>query len=157
MCPEKGVSHEFRVTVTESDERLGDIALEGRPSLPISPPKVFGGQVDCYAPQELFVSSIAACTMSTFLGILRKMKQSIDSLDIEGLGVIEPNPEGGWHFTEIVVKLNIRASGEDAITKISRAVQLTNKYCMVARAVSSPIRLELVLNGKTTPFLEEQM
>lgn len=149
MCPDETVSHKFEATIADSDTYLGDVVLEGKPGLPISPPKVFGGEPDCYAPQELFVSSIAACTKSTFLGILlRRMKQSIDSLDVESFGIIKQHPEGGWYFTEIVVKLIIKVSGEDAITKIKRAAKLTDKYCMVSRAVSGPVRIELVINGQ---------
>ncbi len=155
MCPDEAVSHEFKVAIKWSGERLADINLEGRPALPLSSPEVFGGQAGYYTPQELFVSSIAACYMTTSLSILRKMRQTIDALVIEGAGVIERDPEGGWRFSEIVVKMNVRVPDGDTTTKIPRVVKLTKKYCMIARVVSCPIRLELTLNGKITPFLEE--
>lgn len=149
LNPDKVDFHEFKVAIVWTGERLADIELEGRPKLLLSSPPVFGGQAGCHTPQEMFVSSIAACYMTTSLSILRKMKQSIDALTIEGIGVIGRDPEGGWRFSEIVVKMNVRVPDEDSTTKIPRVVKLAKKYCMIARVVSCPIRLELTLNGQT--------
>jgi organic hydroperoxide reductase OsmC/OhrA len=152
VCPDEIESHEFKVAVTWSGENLADITLESRPSLPLSSPQVFGGQPGCYTPQELFISSITACYTTTFLSILRRMKQSLDSLVIEGHGVIERDPEGGWRFREVIVKMNIGIPNEESTAQISRGVELAKKYCMVTRAVSCPVHLEHTINGQTTPI-----
>jgi peroxiredoxin-like protein len=155
MCPDETETHEFKVAITWTGERQGDINLDGRPALVLSSPEAFGGQAGCYTPQELFVSSITACYMTTSLSILRRMKQTIDALTINGAGVIERDPEGGWRFSEIIVKLNIQVADTKTTTKIARVVKLAKKYCMISKAVSCPIHMELEVNGKITPFSEE--
>lgn len=157
MCPDDATTHEFKVAITWTGEHLADINLDGRPILPLSSPEVFGGKAGCYTPQELFVSSITACYMTTTLSILRRMNQTIDALGIKGAGIIERDPEGGWRFREIVVNMNVEVAHEGSTTKIPRAVKLAKKYCMIARAVSCPIQVELVINGEITPFQEEAL
>ncbi|MFX1474157.1 MAG: OsmC family protein [Promethearchaeota archaeon] len=151
MHPDEVVSHEFKVAITWPGEYPGNIGFKDRAGLSLSSPPEFGGQAGSYTPQELFVSSIASCYLTTFTFFLNRMKLSVDSLTMEGCGVVEQVPEGGWRFREVMVTMNIRLTNADATAKISRAIELSEKYCMVTRSVSCSTRLEHTINGQKAP------
>jgi organic hydroperoxide reductase OsmC/OhrA len=137
--------YEFPVTVQWIGEHKGELHLEGKPTLPISSPPFFGGLSNHYSPQELFISSITACYLTTFLTLAQRMQEPVQNYTIEGCGVIERVPEDGWRFSEVVIKLFIIVPKKGSEVKIQRAINLTEKYCMVSRSVNCPIRVESVI------------
>ncbi len=137
--------YEFPVAVQWLGEHKGELRLEGKPNLPLSSPTVFGGLSNYYTPQELFVSSIATCYLTTFMTIYKRMKEDIQDYKIKGVGIIERVPEGGWRFSKIVITLFITIPKSGSKMKIKKAVDLSHKYCMVSRSVNCQIHLESII------------
>jgi len=132
---------EFKTVIEWTGGHEGDVAFEGKPSLPLSSAPFWGGQGDHYSPQELFVSSIAGCYVTTFGEFIERMNQSVEDFKVEGRGLVERHPDGGFHFTHIYITMHISVDNEGASSKIQRAVDLTKKYCMVSRSVSCNVHV----------------
>lgn len=142
MSQEPVESFEFHVTVNSTGDHGGEILFEGKPTLPTSSPPVFGGAADRYSPQELFVSAVTACYLTTFGSYAKRMKVTVKSLSIEGRGVVQRDAASGWRFTDVFVVMHIGVP--DAASKLvaQRAAELTEKFCMVSRSVRCPVHLD---------------
>lgn len=142
MSDEKPKTIEFSATVTWNGGKEGTINLDGKTELPISAPVYWEGKPDVYSPQDLFVSSITGCYITTFASMMKRMKQPLIAHQASGRAVLCRHPEGGWHFTDIYVTMNITIPKEANIQQVKRAVALTEKYCHVSRSVASKMHVE---------------
>jgi putative redox protein len=78
---------------------------------------------------ELLLVALGACTATDVVSILAKMRQRLDSLEVEVSGERAEEPPRVWTKLEIVFKLR-GVLDQDAA---HRAVQLSEeKYCSVA-------------------------
>ncbi|MFX1562113.1 MAG: OsmC family protein [Promethearchaeota archaeon] len=139
---------EFKAVIKWTGGHDGEIAMEGKPSLPISSPPFWGGHGGRYSPQELFVSAITGCYVTTFGEFIKRMNQPIEALKIEGRGILERHPEGGFLFTHIYITMHISVKDEAASSKAQKAVDLTKKYCMVSRSVSCNVHVTSKITHK---------
>jgi organic hydroperoxide reductase OsmC/OhrA len=134
--------HEFPVTVTWTGGKEGTITLEGKPELPLSSPVHWEGKPEAYAPQDLFISAVTGCYITTFASMMKRMKQPLTAHQAIGRALLHQHPEGGWHFTDIYITMNITIPKEANLAQVKRAVTLTEKYCQVSRSVASKFHVE---------------
>ena len=95
-------------------------------------------------PMELLLVALGACTATDVVSILAKMRQKLDSLEVEVSGERAEEPPRVWTKLEIVYKLR----GILDESAVQRAVQLSEeKYCSVAATLrkTAPIsyRIEI--------------
>jgi putative redox protein len=95
-------------------------------------------------PMELLLVALGACTATDIVSILSKMRQKLDSLEVEVSGERAEEPPRVWTKLEIVFKLR----GILDESAVQRAVQLSEeKYCSVAATLrkTAPIsyRIEI--------------
>lgn len=84
-------------------------------------------------PMELLLVALGACTATDIVPILSKMRQKLDSLEVEVSGERAEEPPRVWIKLEIVFKLR----GILDESAVQRAVQLSEeKYCSVAATLS---------------------
>lgn len=107
-----------------------------------------GGEDKGNRPMELLLMGLTGCTGIDIAMILERMRQSLESLDIEAVGTRrEEYPQA---FTEI--HLFYRMTGEVQAAKAWRAVQLSeNKYCSASASLNARIVPHLILNGEELP------
>jgi organic hydroperoxide reductase OsmC/OhrA len=142
MSAEKPKTHEFGVEITWTGGKEGIINLDGKTELPLSSPVYWEGKPDAYSPHDLFVSAITGCYITTFASMMKRMKQPLTAHQASGRAVLHQHPEGGWHFTDIYVTMNITIPKEANLAQVQRAVTLTEKYCQVSRSVVSKMHVE---------------
>jgi peroxiredoxin-like protein len=142
MSAEKPKTHEFGVEIIWTGGNEGTITLDGKMKLPLSSPVHWEGKPNAYSPQDLFVSAVTGCYITTFASMMKRMKQPLTAHQASGRAVLHQHPEGGWHFTDIYITMNITIPKEANLTQVKRAVTLTEKYCQVSRSVASTVHVE---------------
>lgn len=95
-----------------------------------------GGDESGHKPTELLLWGIAACTGMDVVGILRKQRQEIESLEVEVTGHQNEEYPRPFHTVEI----HYAVSGKDVDpVKLGRAIELSSeKYCVVSQTVKNP-------------------
>ena len=95
--------------------------------------KQTGGEEAGYTPTELLLYSIAGCTGIDVVRVMEKMRQNLESLEIEV--VAHQNKDYPKPFHTIEVKFV--ASGENLDPeKLKKAIELSeDKYCVVSQTV----------------------
>jgi putative redox protein len=100
-------------------------------------------------PMELLLVALGACTATDVVSILGKMRQKLDSLEVEVSGERAEEPPRVWTKLEIVFKLR----GALDEVAVRRAVQLSEeKYCSVAATLrkTAPISYRIEIDHAST-------
>jgi putative redox protein len=113
-----------------------------------------GGEGRGNRPMELLLMGLTGCTGIDIAMILERMRQPLDSLEIEAEGIRkEDHPKA---FTEI--HLTYRMNGQITPDKAWRSIHLSeDKYCSASASLSARITPHLVLNGKEIPQVEHDV
>ena len=140
-----GGHHEYRVKAIATTVRSGVLTADGiNPGIAFSAPPEFNGQAGQWTPEHLFVSAVASCYVSTFSGSAEASKLPFVSFELEAEGILAKD-EGGWRFTEVVLSPHLLIASEEDRERAMRVLQKAGKYCLVARSVACPVRLEPVI------------
>ncbi len=95
--------------------------------------KKVGGEEAGYKPTELLLFSIAGCTGIDIVRVLEKMRQKVDSIDIEMTAHHADDYPKPIHTIEI--RYVLKGDNLDA-AKVEQAIKLSEeKYCMVSQTV----------------------
>jgi putative redox protein len=107
-----------------------------------------GGNNRGNRPMELILMGLVGCTGIDVAMILERMREPLESLDIEASGTRrEEHPRA---FTEI--HLTYRMTGNISPQKAWRAIHLSEeKYCSASASLNATIVPHLVLNGEVFP------
>lgn len=111
-----------------------------KPLIAISTPPEFDGPAGFWSPEELFLSSINSCILTTFLHLVEKFSASFLTYESSVEGKV--NLTGGkLLFTSITVRPRILVPDETQKQKIARVVEKSEKYCLISASVKSEIQV----------------
>jgi peroxiredoxin-like protein len=91
-------------------------------------------------PEELLVASAASCVMITLGMALERFHIAIASLRVEAEGVVEPDPAGGYKFTEVRVTPEVELSGDSDDQRLRQALRLAEERCIVSKVLRPSMR-----------------
>lgn len=128
----------FRSNVQWIGEKKGQLSSEGKPDITISTPPEFKGFEGYWSPEELFISSINTCIMTTFLYFVEKFALEVSSYQSKVEG--EVRLEGGkFVFSSVAVKPYITVKNESMREKTLHALKKSEKYCLVSSSVKPEV------------------
>lgn len=131
------------------------VAIEGKPEMRGSADPMFRGSADLHNPEDLFIASISACHMLTYLALCARKGISVVAYKDDARGTVGFTSDGGGKFQDVTLNpLVTIANGE----KESLAIALhdeAHKLCFVAQSCSAPIRhnaiVKVVSGGEPEP------
>ncbi|WP_400162613.1 OsmC family protein [Brevibacillus sp. TJ4] len=104
------------------------------------------------SPMELLVVALCGCMGMGVTNILKKMRQELESLQIEADALRSDDTPGA--ITE--VHLTFHATGAVVPSRIWQAIRLeSEQYCPVAASLKAVIVPHVVLNGENVPMPEQ--
>jgi len=113
----------------------------------------YGGEGAGNSPLELLLVGLTGCIGIGVTQLLEKMRQSLETLDIEADGLREAKLPHA--ITQI--RLTFRVTGEVAPSRIWQAVKLEcEQYCPVAKSLQAEIIPQVIVNGQVVPMPEEE-
>ena len=136
----------FSSAATWENEKEGIFrTTEYSDPLPFSCPSELGG-IETPSPEDLFLSSIATCTLTTLLHICDKLHTSPNSLQVKVSAYLRLIDSSNYQFQEINCEIDV--SGEEFL--LERACELIPKYCAVGNAIKPDISYHITLNSNKT-------
>jgi organic hydroperoxide reductase OsmC/OhrA len=147
-----------RTTDYRTYDRTYTIHIKNKPDLVGSSDPVFLGDGALYNPEDLFVASLSACHLLTYLAECARNRIMVLSYQDEASGTLVLDNKGGGKFEEVTLRpLVTIAEGSDE----KLAMELhdeSHKRCFVASSVSVPVKHEAVIrvdhNVKTVTTAE---
>ena len=131
----------YRTAVEWAGEKRGKAASEGKPEIEVATPPEFRGHAGIWSPEDLFVSAVNVCVMTTFLSMVDREGLALGHYRSEAEGKLELT-ETGFMFTEIVVRPEIGVSSEEDIVKASALIGKAEHACLISNSIRSKVILE---------------
>ena len=112
-----------------------------------TPPDFPKGMEGIWSPEHLFVASINACLMATFLAITNNSKLEFISYQSNAVGKVE-KVEGKYTVTEITIKPVLVIPSTENEEKIKRIFEMSEKACAISNSIKSKIILLPVITTR---------
>jgi organic hydroperoxide reductase OsmC/OhrA len=116
------------------------LLVAGKPELVGTADPAFRGERDKHNPEDLFVASISACHMLTYLALCARHGVRIVAYEDDATGTMRVDASGGGRFEEIILhpKVTIERA-QDAALAASLHEQ-AHALCFIASSCATPIR-----------------
>jgi organic hydroperoxide reductase OsmC/OhrA len=123
-------------------DRTWRITTPGKPPIECSNDPLLGGDPGRPNPEDLLLSSLAACHMLWYLHLASTAGITVRAYEDNPIGVGETGPGGEGRFIEAVLRPKITVErGADLAVADELHAQIHN-YCFIARSVNFPVRYE---------------
>ncbi len=105
------------------------------------------GSDSAASPKQLVLAGICGCTAMDVVGLLRKNKQQLESLEIEADAPTATDYP--TVFTHVTLKYKLRGELDPKVVEEAVWLSMT-KYCSVSAMIAkaAPIGYEIEVNGK---------
>ncbi len=133
---------EYRVDVTWDKETGGAVNIGHFPSLRLDMPTDFGGRGRHPCPDELFLSAIAACLLTTFLYFKNTMRFPLEEFHVSATQTIEKPKIDGYRIMGIEALIRLKVKSEER-PKAERCVELAKRYCHITRTLETAIPIHI--------------
>jgi len=133
--------HRFRADVIWDGKTGGNVRIGRSRKIKLDMPIEFGGMGRYPCPDELFLSGIAGCLLTTFLHFKKKLKVAVEGLQISVNGTIGAGPQG-YRISRLKVTISAKAKNENQ-DGVRRCIMLAKEYCHITRTLEKAIPIEI--------------
>ena len=137
--------HIYKVKVEWTEGKKGIVEGDDGKKIEISTPADFGGPSGYWSPEELFVSSIASCLMTSFLYFVLKNNVKLISYENKAIGKVEKVEKiekKGYVFTDVEVEVTAKVDKDEDMDKIKTFLALAEKYCLISNSTDVKISVK---------------
>lgn len=129
----------YKVNFTWQKKERGILSYENRPPIEINTPPEFGGDPNIWTPEELFISSILSCHMTTFLYFCKKSGFKFKGYESQAEGSVEKT-EHGLKFLNVVVIIKLYIYKEEDKDRAKFFLELGEKYCLISHSIKPEVK-----------------
>ncbi len=135
-------THIFENDVTWKEDKNGILNFEGNHEILFSTPASFGGPIGLLSPEDLFVASVNACTLTSFLYFAEKLDLKLISYTCNAKGSVIKT-EGPYLFSEITLNLAVVVERDEEKIKAIKAIELAEKYCIISKSIANTVEVKI--------------
>ena len=121
-------------------QKKGLLSSSGKPNLEVATPPEFHGHLGKWTPEDLFVSSVNSCIMTTFLYYAEKEKLEFLSYESEAEGILE-RVDNQFAISKIKIEPKIIVKKDTDIEKARNLIGLTDKNCLISNSIKSKVEV----------------
>lgn len=133
--------HNFTTSTKWTGGRTWDIS--GMTTEPIAggPPPVFRGIEGKWTPEDMLLSSVNTCTLSTFTGYCERKHFEFVSYECEAEGTLEHDGTN-YKFSKIILRPKIGVKSEEDIETAREYIDRAHDLCFMGYSVKADIIIE---------------
>jgi organic hydroperoxide reductase OsmC/OhrA len=128
-------------------DRTHELVARGKHVIAASSDPAFRGSADRYNPEDLLVASLSSCHLLSYLHVCAVAGVVVEEYEDDACGTMVETPDGGGHFTEVVLRPVVTiSSGDEGL-----AASLHDKahhLCFIANSVNFPVRCEPTIRSR---------
>jgi len=130
----------FKTGLKWSGFKRGSLSSSGKLNIGIATPPEFNGEEGYWSPEELLLSAVDSCVMTTFLYYAERKKINVRTYESETEGVLE-RINDQFMFSKIIVKPKISVTSEDQIDKVKELMMTAENNCFISNSIRSEIEV----------------
>jgi organic hydroperoxide reductase OsmC/OhrA len=147
-----GRSHNYKIKIQwtgnrgtgSSDYRAYDrnhiILAENKIEIPGSSDPAFRGDPTRYNPEEFLVAALSTCHMLSYLHVCVLNGVVVTNYTDNATGTMEETPDGGGHFTEVMLNPIVVVKDASMIDKANELHHKASQLCFIAKSVNFPVK-----------------
>lgn len=121
-------------------ERSHQITIAGKADIAGSSDPAFRGDKSRHNPEDLLVSSLAACHMLWYLHLCSEAGVVVLDYTDNASGTMAETANGGGHFTEVTLNPVVIVAEDSMIEKAIALHEKANELCFIANSVNFPVK-----------------
>ncbi len=137
----KPLPHAYDVKLAGGPVGYATVSVQGAPPLRSAPPLDFDGPGDAWSPEHLLLAAVETCFLFTLRAIAHASRIEFAALELSATGTVDKQ-DGVMRFTEIVLRPRLTLRPGADRDRALRALEKSEKTCLVSASLSTPIRLE---------------
>ncbi len=139
--------YKYHTNVEWKSDRQGFLRSDGKPDIFVSSPPEFKGIPGVWTPEDLIVSALEICQMSTFLSIGVRKGIPLRSYKSSAEGLLE-YVDGKYRFTKIIVKPEIVVEQSWTEAQVQEVVRTAHDNCLIGNSITAEIVVDpkIILN-----------
>ncbi len=110
--------------------------------IPGSSTPPFRGDGTRYNPEELLITSLAACHMLWFLHLCADSGITVTEYCDKAEGTLRLNPDGSGEFSQVTLHPAVRLADRSRAAQAGTLHQRAHELCFIARSVNFPVLCE---------------
>ena len=130
--------YSYRSEIKWQGNRKGVVSSLGKPSVEVTPPPEFKGDVGFWTPEDLLVSSVNSCLMLTFLFYAAREGVELVSYQSEAEGILE-KVDKRLAISEIKINPRITVKSQSDAEKINSLLKLAEENCFISNSINSKV------------------
>jgi organic hydroperoxide reductase OsmC/OhrA len=116
------------------------VHVAGKPELHGSADPAFHGAPDRHNPEDLFLASIAACHMLSYLALCARHGVPVFAYEDEATGTLAMHAGGGGRFEEVLLAPVVTVADDADAELAKRLHDIAHERCFIASSCSIAIR-----------------
>ena len=132
----------YETQVEWATGRKASLRSSGLPALEISPPPEFQGEPGIWTPEHLYVASVNACFVVTFLAIAELSKLDLVIFASHATGKLEKVEGSGFQITEVVLRPRLMVHHPRDLERAARLMQKAEKNCLISNSIKAIVKVE---------------
>ena len=130
------------VTAWWTSGRAGITRSDSAPNaIHFTAPPEFKGLHGMWTPEDLMLSAIASCFVTTFHSLASYASFEYTDLEVKADGIIS-KAYSGYQFEEIVLHPRLRVSTREHEKVALKLLENTKLLCLISRSISTPLKFE---------------
>lgn len=125
--------------------RAHTIRIDGKPDLTVTADPTFRGDPAIHNPEDLLLAALCSCHLLTYLALCARSRIRVTGYRDQASGTLVTTPEGGGHFSEVLLRPEVTVSDEAMRDKAIALHKAAHRYCFIANSVNFPVRNEPVV------------
>ena len=131
----------YRTAVRWSEQKKGVISSAGKPDVQVATPPEFKGHEGIWSPEDLLITSVNVCVMSTFLAFAERAGLAFTGYESDAEGTLEL-VDGKFQVTTIVLKPRITVVAGGDLGKAKELILKAEANCLVSNSIKSRVTVE---------------
>lgn len=133
--------HYYKTSLKWDEGRIGTLSAETLDSFKVAtPPEFPNGVPNTWSPEHLYVASLNACLMTTFLAIAENSKLEVLSFSCQSTGKLE-KVDGKFMISEVELTPEIKVSNEKDKERAGRIIVKAEENCLISNSVKTKMIL----------------
>ncbi|HEX5437333.1 MAG TPA: OsmC family protein [Gemmatimonadaceae bacterium] len=118
------------------------VRISGKPDLAGTADPAFRGEADMHNPEDLFLASLSACHMLSYLALCARHGVRVLAYEDDATGVLNVRADGGGRFESVMLRPRVIIQSEEHIALAMQLHDAAHDLCFIASSCSIPVRHE---------------
>lgn len=131
----------YKTVVKRTGKRKGYLTCGNGSEMEFGAPAGPNGRQGWMTPEDAFVAAVNTCIHMMFLWVADRIKLDLVAYECEAEGFVKKYLDKTEEFTHVVLRPKITVRNDDG-TKVRRALEITQKYSLIAASIKSQLLIE---------------